>query len=142
VFVEARPLPTMDHAAGVAGAAAEDIPAAITEFAAEHQRKCELWRSRLRRLREEKKRAVLWGSGGKGISFANALPTREVIEQIVDINPDRQGKFIPGSGQRIVPPESLVANPPDYIILTNVLYEQEIKRTVVDLGLQCEFWVA
>ena len=50
-----------------------------------------------------------------------------VIEHVVDINPHRQGMFMPGTGQQIVPPEFLKEIRPDIVIVMNRVYEQEIR---------------
>jgi hypothetical protein len=84
----------------------------------------------------------LWGTGGKGITFVNSLETAEAIPFVVEINPDKQGKYIPGTGQRIVPPEFMAEYRPDKVIITNALYEKEMKQQARDLGVDCEFHVA
>jgi hypothetical protein len=90
-------------------------------------------------FRQQGKRVVVWGSGGKGICFLNTLEAPDVFKLVVDINPDRQGRYMPGSGQRIVPPQTLPEYRPDVVVLTNPLYEPEIRATVAELGLACEF---
>ena len=41
--------------------------------------------------------------------------------------------------QRIVAPEFLTEYRPDTVVLTNPLYEKEIKQQVHELGLTCDF---
>lgn len=119
-----------------------ELPSELAAFATEHAQRQQLWRQRLDALRRAGRSAVLWGSGGKGISFLNTLPAGQCIEHVVDINPERQGRFIPGSGQPIIAPERLRELQCDVIILTNRLYEAEIRAQVSALGLQCEFLFA
>ncbi len=87
-------------------------------------------------------RVVVWGTGGKGITFVNSLDTAEAIPFVVEINPDKQGKYVPGSGQGIVPPEFMADYQPDKVIITNALYEKEMKQQAKDLGVTCDFIVA
>src|SRR6201987_1687781 len=47
---------------------------------------------------------VVWGSGSKAVAFLTTLGVHDEIEHVVDINPYRAGKFLPGTGQRIVAP--------------------------------------
>ena len=81
----------------------------------------------------------MWGSGSKGVTFLNVLQTQNQIRHIVDINPRKQGKFIPGSGQQIIAPEALKANPPDVIIIVNAIYESEIQQQLQEMGLTPKF---
>ena len=74
-------------------------------------------------------------------SFLNALDTKDTIQYVADINPNRQGQYIGGSGQQIVAPEFLTEYQPDIIVITNPLYEGEIKAQVSALGLSSEFMV-
>ena len=118
------------------------IPIEITAFADHHRRRMELWSNRFDEYRANGHRVVVWGSGGKGISFLNTLPSHDVIRYVVEINPDKHGKFIPGSAQEIVPPEFLAEYQPDVIIITNALYEPEMRQQARELGVECEFLIA
>ena len=116
-----------------------ELPDEIADFSAIHQQKIVSWKQRLEQFQQENKRVVVWGSGGKGISFLNALPSEGRIEYVVDINPDRQEKYLPGTAQKVVAPEFLVQYKPDAIILTNILYEEEIRQQVAALEIESEF---
>jgi hypothetical protein len=76
---------------------------------------------------EGKLRAVVWGSGSKGAAFLVNLGLGDRIEHVVDINPHRQGMFMPGTGQEIVAPEALKRIRPDVVIVMNRIYEEEIR---------------
>ena len=84
----------------------------------------------------------MWGTGGKGITFLNSLDTSDVVAYVVEINPDKQGKYTPGTGHPIVSPEHLASEPPDTIIITNALYEREMRQQAHDIGVDCEFLIA
>ena len=118
------------------------MPDAIKRFAEHHRDNIRQWTERLDEFRRLKQRVVVWGSGGKGISFLNTLPTQGAIEYVVEINPDKHGKFIPGSGQEVVPPEFLSNYQPDGVIITNALYEREMKQQARELGVECDFFIA
>lgn len=75
--------------------------------------------------------AVVWGGASKGVIFSllrlrNANPVKTVI----DINPAKQGKFLPLSGIRVQSPdEALKTLPPNSnIYVMNRNYLHEIKR--------------
>ena len=125
--------------ARVANQANDKPPALITEFARQYRQRTEYWRTKLVELKRVDRRVALWGSGGKGISFLNAIKATDEIQFVVDINPNRQGAYIPGTGQEIVKPEKMVEFQPDLIILTNPIYENEIRQQVAELKLECKF---
>ena len=93
------------------------------------------WRSSMESLRQQKRRAVLWGSGSKGVTFLNTLENSEVIEYVVDISPYRQGTFMAGTGQPIVGPVFLRSYKPDVVIVMNPMYREEILRDLREMGL-------
>lgn len=117
------------------------LPEPVRRFAARHRENVDRWRARLQDHAAAGRRVVLWGSGGKGITFLNVVPGAEAIVAVADINPDRQGRFIPGTGHPIVAPEALCDLEPDVAILTNALYEPEIRSQAGELGLACSFEV-
>ncbi len=50
---------------------------------------------------------ALWGAGAKGVTFLNAVAGGGGIDLVVDLNPRKQGRFLPGTGQKVVSPEQL-----------------------------------
>jgi SAM-dependent methyltransferase len=78
---------------------------------------------------------VLWGSGSKAVSFLCAVDSDNLVEKVVDINPYRQGHFMPGSAQPIVAPEELAATPPAAVIIMNAIYKDEIATVLNKIGL-------
>jgi SAM-dependent methyltransferase len=118
------------------------LPEELARFAESHQRKLTAWTERFEAYRKSGRRAVVWGTGGKGITFLNSLDTSDVVSYVVEINPDKQGKYTPGTGHYIVPPEHLAIDPPDTIIITNALYEREMRQQAHDIGVDCDFLVA
>jgi len=63
---------------------------------------------------------------------------RNQIEYVIDINTRKHGKFIPGTGQKIVPPEFLREYRPDVAIVMNPIYKNEIQQTLDQLGLSTQ----
>lgn len=97
------------------------------------------WKERLASMKG--RRVIAWGAGEHGIGFLSILDIREQMPYIVDINPHRVGKFIPGTGQKVVAPEFLVEYKPDVLITTNRTYQHEIQEHARKLGVQCDFLV-
>lgn len=78
-------------------------------------------------------RVAIWGAGAKGVTFANLLdPDSTLISAIVDVNPRKAGKFLPGSGHPIIDPSTFLNNPADVLLIMNPNYEDEIKQAVGD----------
>jgi hypothetical protein len=60
------------------------------------------------------------------------------IDRVVDLNPRKQGHFVPLTGQRIVGPDCLLQNPPDLVIVMNPEYESEVRSMIAEIGIGCE----
>jgi SAM-dependent methyltransferase len=95
----------------------------------------ERWRRLILDAHGAGKRVVLWSALSKAVSFLTTLKVGAAIEYAVDINPHRQGRFLPVTGQQIVPPEFLTAYKPDLVILMNPIYLDEVRREVARIGL-------
>jgi len=104
-------------------------------FADYYRNKVEAWRERLAEMRQAGRRVVIWGAGSKGVTFLNVLGAKSEIDYVVDLNPHKHGKFVAGTGQMVVSPESLRALAPTDIIVMNPIYEPEIAQSVRALGL-------
>jgi len=81
---------------------------------------------------------LLWGAGAKGVSVLNHLGLRDnIIPAIVDINPAKQGRFVPVTGQRVIGPHELHGfadvHKPLSIVAMNPNYQPEIRRTLREL---------
>jgi SAM-dependent methyltransferase len=116
--------------------------AALEEFGRKFQARCAADREQLLAYQARDKRIVAWGSGGRGVSFLNSMAGAGQIEYVVDINPERQQRYIPGSAQRIIAPGELANVRPDVIVLTNPTYRDEIQKMVYGMGLTPEYMTA
>lgn len=121
--------------------ALDDLPAlsrTVDAFEAAHRARIETCRRMIDDFAARRKRTVIWGAGARGISFLNILGVREPITHVVDVNPRKHGTFVAGTGQEIVAPAFLRAQPPDVVIVMNPNYTAEIERSLADLGLECQ----
>jgi SAM-dependent methyltransferase len=107
----------------------------VARFAEAYRTRVEHWRGVLDALRRDGRRAVLWGAGSKGVSFVNALQAGEAIDCLVDLNPHKHGRFVPGTGHQVRAPESLAGRPPDAVIVMNPLYAGEIGAALRAMGI-------
>ncbi|WP_447968804.1 class I SAM-dependent methyltransferase [Nitrospira sp. M1] len=113
-----------------------EIQGLVKAFAENYQEKLNGWRNTLREFTLKGQKAVLWGAGARGASFLNMLDATDTIEYAVDISPRKHGQYMGGTGQRIVAPADLERIKPDVIILTNPIYETEIRELVNRMGLE------
>lgn len=106
-------------AAGLAAlqAALDHTTQALRDFAAEEHRAGH--------------RVAAWGAGGKGIASLTAARLTD-LAYVVDSDPHKQGKRLPGVGLRVVPPSVLQSEPVQSIILTALAYRDEILRLLRD----------
>jgi len=116
----------------------DDLACAVAYFRANHAQKVAYWRNRLEQLHAQGRRVVLWGSGSKAVAFLTTLQVQEEIEYVVDVNPFRHNRYMPGTAQRIVAPAYLRECQPDVIVVMNPLYQEEIGQTIEQLGVQAE----
>ncbi len=79
---------------------------------------------------------VLWGSGSKAVSFLTTLGITDELQYVVDINPHRQGMFMPGTGHAIVSPDFLAEYKPDRVIIMNPIYREEITKMLKERGVE------
>lgn len=83
-------------------------------------------------------RAVVWGTGSKGVTFMNLFKDHALLEYAVDINPHKQGKYVPGTGHPIVAPEFLSEYKPELVFVMNPLYQTEIGQRLAELSVQAD----
>jgi len=140
VYVEAAPDRSQNTIDRPLADISYELPPKLRDFSNRHWKNVEDWTARLITISSAGKRVVVWGSGGKGIGFLNTLETKDIIPYVIDINPNRQGKYIPGSGQKIQSPEFLIEYKPHSVFITNPLYEEEIKEQVREYGVRCDFY--
>lgn len=136
LMIEARPAAPEPKAIapGVA-----PVAAAADAFGAAATAELDRWRTRLGALDG---RAVIWGAGSKGITFANALGAEAAapLAALVDLNPRKHGLFAPRTALPVIAPETLTELPPDLVLISNALYEAEITACVRDdFGLASDF---
>ena len=81
--------------------------------------------------RTEQNRTAIWGGASKGVIFA-LLKARagQPVSTVIDINPAKQGKFLPGTGLKVKSPEQGLAGMQSgsTIYVMNSNYLEEIKQ--------------
>lgn len=95
------------------------------------------WRRRLRSAADKGERACLWGAGSKAVSFLSTVGS-DFVSCAVDINPHRQGTYLPGSGLEIISPEELRRLTPSMVLVMNPIYRDEIASHLRMLDIQTD----
>ena len=80
----------------------------------------------------------MWGGGSKSVGYLTHFDREGVIAHVVDINPHMQGNFIPGIGKVYKGPDFLKEFKPDVVIIMNAVYTEEIRKMLLELGLEPE----
>jgi len=84
-------------------------------------------RELLRQLRASGARIAAYGAAAKGTILLNQLgAAADLIDYVVDRNPDKQGLYMPGVQLRICDPSPLVEDPPDYLLILAWNHSDEI----------------
>lgn len=83
---------------------------------------------------------AIWGAGAKGVTFANLIdPKREYIDCIIDVNVNKQNKFLPGTGHPIIKYQDIPSRKINKVILMNPNYYNEIlnllKKSKIEVDL-------
>ena len=88
--------------------------------------------------------ACVWGASGKGVIFLAGLGDRLLrnIKYVIDINPQKQGGFLPVSGKKVNPPEILKqAKGKLLVLIMNGIYKDEIKTELARMCVKARTMV-
>lgn len=102
-----------------------EIPVLAKRFSASESALKKDWRAKVRRMTDGGK-VALWGAGAKGVTLANLIDDgRELLDCIVDLNPQKQGYYLPGTGHPIIGYEDLAPRGVATAVLMNPNYRKE-----------------
>ena len=135
LLIEAKPVDSLSSAIHPLEENLIEISHYIEYFTNKIKNKLDHWKQSLETMQAGNQRVVVWGSGSKCVAFLTTLDTIDKIEYVVDINPHRHGKFIPGVGKQIMSPEFLQEYQPDTVIIMNPIYREEIGQMLEKMGV-------
>lgn len=79
---------------------------------------------------------AVWGAGAKGVTFAGLFDARaDRLAGVVDINPRKQGMFVPGTGHPIFGPRELSDRGITDVVVMNPVYLDEVRLAVATLPI-------
>lgn len=85
----------------------------------------------IRAIRDNEENSVVWGGASKGVIFS-LLRSRigRPVSRVIDINPAKQGKYLPATGLRVDSPGTALSSLPlsSTIYVMNSNYLQEIRE--------------
>ncbi len=139
--IEATPAESGDREPSVHEAEVAALATQVETFGELYSQRVDRWKDWLGELRRAGRTAVPWGAGARAVSFLSALRPGAELPYLVDINPMRQGLFMPRTAQRVAAPEALTTQPPDAILITNPAFESEIRNQAAALGLKSDILV-
>jgi hypothetical protein len=135
LVLEARPRAHGAPEAGPPPQRVADEVARAARFVERYRSITSVCRANLQHLVDAGNQVVLWGAGAKAVSFLTNLDVGDLVEYTVDVNPNKHGRFLVGTGHRVVAPEQLPTHSSLALIVMNPVYVPEITQTVDALGI-------
>lgn len=84
-------------------------------------------RATLEELKRQGKSIAAYGAAAKGSTLLNTAGIgAELLDFVVDRNIHKQGRFMPGVGLPILPPEALLERKPDYCVVLSWNFKDEV----------------
>ncbi len=116
----------------------EKIEQEVNNFAIQSKRQFKSLRSKCKNY-SAKGPWVIWGGAAKGVTFCNLIgKIAGNALQVVDINPLRQGKFVPITGHPIISPDQLLEIRPHTVLVMNQNYLKEIEKDLKDRWIEAK----
>lgn len=113
----------------------------VAEFAETVRTYAQKWSERLAELNKTGKRVAIWGAGARALLFLNQIENMDHVGCVVDINPDRQGRYLAHICVKIDAPEAIHDFKPDLMLISNSAFAEEIKAQARELGINAEMEV-
>jgi SAM-dependent methyltransferase len=113
--------------------APEEVGKMVESFATEADAAIRQWQSVVEKAQSSRDSVAIWGGGSKAVSFLTRLRVQDVT--VVDINPHKQGQWLPGLGVQVSPPDVLEGQPPSLVIVMNPIYLDEIRVDLDRMGI-------
>jgi hypothetical protein len=138
LLIEARPIDPSGSANLPSSEEISNLTRKVADFATNCPRRIDEWRECLRKMRQDRRRVVIWGAGSKAVAFLTTLGIEDEVEFAVDINPHKNNTYLPGTGHKVMTPDYLNEKPPDVVIVMNPIYRDDVRIDLDKMGLSPE----
>ena len=116
----------------------EEILKLLETFAEHATQEFGMWESKVQELKSSGGQMIVWGAGMRGINFLNRFGDPDIFPRVVDVNPDRQGKYLPDSGYLVDSPGLLKEVRTETVLISNPIYAHEIETQLTDMRIDCQ----
>lgn len=110
----------------------------VRTFDAAAQKRATNLRREIARRHAAGQTVVVWGGGARTVTLLSALGLDDEIRAVIDTHPQRQGRYLPGTGHEILAPSRLLELLPDLVLITNPAYLDDVCADLDALGLTPE----
>ena len=115
---------------------------AVAGFGDRQLAEVQRWRTTIDTLSRDGGRPVLWGAGSRGVQFLTFADPHRQLAAVVDVNPRKWGRYLPMTAHQVLSPDVLREIQPRTVIITNPAYQDEIGKSLSDLGVAAEILTA
>lgn len=88
-------------------------------------------------IRQGGSKVALWGGAGKSAMFINKFKLPETT-RVIDSHDVKWGYYVPGTKIKMLPPDTLLNEPADYIIATTSWRANDIRDEILAQGIKCK----
>ncbi len=111
----------------------------VKEFSKSEHKLIDEWKNKIQKFSSSGKIAI-WGAGAKGVTLVNLIdPECKLIDCVIDLNPNKQNKYISGTGHIIINYNEITDRNIKYIILMNPNYFDENNDLLKKANIDIEF---
>ena len=129
----------MAHASAAQQPGAEAVDAdlgelaeSVVHFARSTSGLISKWRLRVEEELRNGGSVAVWGASSKAVGFLSVVPG---VTRVVDVNPHKQGMWLPGVGLMVENPTNLASDPPTLVVPMNPIYLDEIREDLQRTGI-------
>lgn len=121
---------------GAEDATAQDFSKLMRSFSSGYAAFSSKWQKIIAQLSSEYGAIALWGAASKAVAFAGMLgDSARLLSAAVDINPAKQGHYLPVTGLPIVSPEEAKTSGIRAAVVVNPIYLEEVEHLCRDMRM-------
>lgn len=137
-LIVASPSPSATEPQLAAEQDLDELTRLVRQFQMESKSAIQNWQDQLRDYHADGKIVSAWGAGSKCVSFLTTTGLADEVAFATDINPHKQGRFLPATGHPVTSPADLPEQRPDVVVVMNSVYLPEIRAELESMNLRPE----